>query len=194
MLYRRYAGRISQLSEHQTSARQADYTPEKEHVLNEMLRLMVALQEDRVLTKIEKEQLIVIAVCSVFRYSAGVVAWTDLSWIKITSVWAQGYESAWSLPTSMDNSPFVLSQSDGGQGCPSATELWIREVLGMLEQCVSLPGEISQVVTHHLQQQCTINGCYALNQPQRLLCVGGNADLVVELFLSRFGWTRSANL
>ena len=84
----------------------------------------------------------------------------------------------------MDSSPIMLDQSDGGRGCPWATNLWIHEALDVLEQCVSLPGEISQIVMHYLQQQCVANGCHTLNQLQLLLRVG-KADTVLELLLAR---------
>jgi hypothetical protein len=66
-----------------------------------------------------------------------------------------------------------------------STSLWTRALLEVIEQCVSLPGEISRIVTHHLRQQCVAHGCYALNQPQRFLRVGRKAESVLELFLSR---------
>ncbi len=39
----------------------------------------------------------------------------------------------------------MLSVEDGGRGCASAVDLWTREVYEVLEQCVGLPGEISQI-------------------------------------------------
>mmetsp|Transcript_55124 Transcript_55124/g.115349 ORF Transcript_55124/g.115349 Transcript_55124/m.115349 type:complete len:484 (-) Transcript_55124:655-2106(-) len=84
----------------------------------------------------------------------------------------------------MDSSPIMLDQSDGGRGCPSATTLWIREALDVLEQCVSLPSETSRIVLHCLRQQCNVHGCHALNQLQLLLRVG-KADTVLELLLAR---------
>ncbi len=81
----------------------------------------------------------------------------------------------------MDSSPIKLDQSDGGRGCPSATNLWIREALDVLEQCVSLPGEISSIVMHYLKQQCAVHACHTLNQLQLLVLLRvGKADTVLE--------------
>ena len=77
-----------------------------------------------------------------------------------------------------------LSQ-DGGRGCPSAADLCTAEVLDMFEQCLSLPGEISQTIQQYLYIQCTNNGCRAINQLQQLISIRGIADSSFELFLQR---------
>ena len=100
-------------------------------------------------------------------------------------MWARAYKQAWTLPGSMDTSPIILDQSEGGRGCPSAISLWTKEVFDVIEQCVSLPGEVSRIVIHYLKQQCIAHGCHTLNQLQLLLRVGGKADSVLELFLLR---------
>jgi hypothetical protein len=146
-----------------------DFTAEKQHVLGDMATKLKALQEDRLLTKKEKEQVIVTAVCSVFTYSAGVVDWTKTELDHISKMWASAYKQAWTLPRSADGSPFLLDQSHAGRGCPSATEMWTRAVLEVLEQSVGLPGEISEMVIKHLQRQCTAYGCHTLNQLQLIL-------------------------
>ena len=78
-----------------------------------------------------------------------------------------------------------LDLDEGGRACPSAGEEWIRAVLEVWEQCISLPGEISRQAMQHLQQSCLDHGCYALNQLQCLLRVGGQADSVLERLLLR---------
>ena len=78
-----------------------------------------------------------------------------------------------------------LDRDDGGRECPSAVEEWIRAVLDGWEQCIGLPGEISRQAVQHLQQSCLDHGCYALNQLQCLLRVGGQAESVVERLLLR---------
>ncbi len=110
---------------------------------------------------IEKEIVIKTAVCSVFRYSAGFVDWTRTELDGISKMWVRAYKQAWTLSGSTDSSPMMLSVEDGGRGCPSAVDLWTREVydVTVLEQCVGLPGEISQITTHYLQQQCIAHGC-----------------------------------
>jgi hypothetical protein len=83
----------------------------------------------------------------------------------------------------MDSSPFILGQSDGGRDCPLASTLWTREALDVIEQCVSLPGETSQIVRHYLRQQCISHGCHTLNQLQLLVRICGKAKSVLELLL-----------
>ena len=99
-------------------------------------------------------------------------------------MWILAYKQAWALPGSMDRSHIMLDQSDKGRGCPSATNLWIREALDVLEHFVSLPSEISRIVMHYLQQQCNADGCHELNQFQLLLRVG-RTDTVLEMLLAR---------
>ena len=161
-----------------------DFSDEKVYVCKEMRQRLTALAEDRVLSRKEKELVIKTAVCTVFSYSAGFVDWSNTELEDISSMWIRAYKQAWTLPGRMDSSPIMLDQSDGGRGCPSATNLWIREALDVLEQCVSLPSEISSIVMHYLQQQCNAHGCHALNQLQLLLRVG-RADTVLEMLLAR---------
>ena len=42
--------------------------------------------------------------------------------------------------------------------------MWIREAVDTLDQCMSLPGGISQIVRQYLVQECIAHGCVALNQ------------------------------
>ncbi len=120
-----------------------------------------------------------------FRYGAGLVnrARTELD--NISKMWARAYKAAWGLSQGPGSSPIIIGQSEGGRGCPLATKIWIREVADMYEQCLSLPGEISQMVRQYLRQQCTSHGCHTLNQLQYLLQISGTADTVLELFLLR---------
>lgn len=75
-----------------------DFAAEKDHVRQEMRRRLAALKEDRVLSRPEKELVIVTAVCSVFRYSAGIVDWTKTELDDITKSWISAFKQAWSLP------------------------------------------------------------------------------------------------
>ena len=162
-----------------------DFSAEKLHVRTEMQQRLKALAEDRVLSRTEKELVIKTAVCSVFRYSAGFVDWTKSELDSISKLWIRAYKQAWTLPGSTDSSPIILDQAEGGRGCPSAVDLWTREVFEVMEQCVCLPGDISRITIHCLQQQCIAHGCYALNQLQLLLRLRGNAETVLERFLLR---------
>jgi hypothetical protein len=63
--------------------------------------------------------------------------------------------------------------------------MWTREALEVIEQCVSLPGETSQIVRHYLRQQCISRGCETLNQLQLLIRISGRANSVLELLLLR---------
>jgi hypothetical protein len=100
-------------------------------------------------------------------------------------MWAQAYKHAWGFSKGMDGYPIILDQSEGGRGCQSATKLWIREALDTLDQCISLPGEISLIVGYHLLQQCLAHGCVALNQLQYLLPVGEQTETMLEKLLLR---------
>ena len=67
-------------------------------------------------------------------------------------------------------------------------QVWGNDVLDLLDQCIRLPGEISQFTLHQLQQSCWDRGCpgfATLDQLQRILRIGGRAESVVELFLQR---------
>ncbi len=162
-----------------------DFSAEKEHVQKEMQQRLVALKEDRVLSRPEKELVIVTAVCSVFRYSAGLVNWNKTELDNITKSWVSAFKHAWSLPPGSDGSPMILAKSDAGRECPNAADICTAEVLDTLEQCLCLPGEISQIVRQYLYLQCIANGCHALNQFQAVIRVRGTADSPLELFLQR---------
>ncbi len=139
-----------------------------------------ALAEDRVLTQKEKERVITTAVCLVFSYSAGFVQvdWTKAELDRISKRWTRAYKQAWTISSSTDSSPFILGQPDGGRGCPLESTMWTREALEVIEQCVSLPGETSQIVRHYLRQQCISRGCETLNQLQLLIRISGRAKSV----------------
>jgi hypothetical protein len=93
-----------------------DLSDEKDHVRKEMLERLTALAEDRVISRKEKEVIIKTAICTVFSYSAGFVDWTNTELKSITRMWIKAYTQAWTLPCSMDSSPIILDQSDGGRG------------------------------------------------------------------------------
>ena len=162
-----------------------DFSAEKEHVRSEMRQRLAALKEDRVLSHPEKELFIVTAVCSVFRCSAGIVDWTKTELDDITKSWISAFKQAWTPPPGSDGSPMILAKSDAGQDCPNAADMCTAEVLDTLEQCLGLPGEISQIVRQYLYLQCTANGCHSLNQLQTLISVRGSAESPLELFFQR---------
>ena len=70
----------------------------------------------------------------------------------------------------------ILSADDGDWDCPSAFVFWIRDVLDLYDQCLSLPGEISQLSLYFLRQACPCQGCWTLNQLQQILRVSGRTD------------------
>ena len=162
-----------------------DLTAEKNHVQQVMEQRLAALKEDRVLSIVEKEQIVITGICSVFRYSAFIVDWSTTELDNITRSWLRAYKHTWSLPPGSDGSPMLLDKKDGGRGCPSAADLCTAEVLDMLEQCLGLPGEISQFTKQYLYIQCTNHGCKALNQLQKLISITGTAESPTELFLQR---------
>jgi hypothetical protein len=162
-----------------------NFLAEKEHVRSDMEQRLNALAEDRVLTQKEKEGVITTAVCSVFSYSAGFVDWTKAELESISKMWTRAYKQAWTISSSTDSSPFILGQPDGGRGCPLASTMWTREALEVIEQCVSMPGETSQIVRYYLQQQCISRDCETLNQFQLIIRISGRAKSVLELLLLR---------
>ena len=162
-----------------------DFSQEKTHVLTEMQHRLSALKTDKVLSPTLKEMGIKIGVVPVFRYSAGVVPWSRAELEQISKLWMTAYKQAWSFSSNMDGSPIVLNRDDGGRECPSAVEEWTQAVLDLWDKCISLPGEISRIVTHTLNQGCLDHGCYALNQLQCLLRVSGKAESTTERLLLR---------
>ena len=155
-----------------------DFAAEKTHVKTEMQRRLAELKQDEVLSSPLKELAVQVGVTSVFRYSAGIVPWTNTELDSITNMWIRAYKQAWFKKgaRSMDSSPIILDRKDGGRSCPSAPEICMHEVLATLDQCMTLPGEISQIVLHHLQMECHAHGCAALNQMQLLLRIRDYAD------------------
>jgi hypothetical protein len=162
-----------------------DFSQEKARVTDEMRLRLSALRTDKMLPPVLKEVAIKIGVVSVFRYSAGLVPWSKTELDHISKSWVAAYKQAWTFSKTLDSSPMCLDLDEGGRACPSAGEEWIRAVLEVWEQCISLPGEISRQAMQHLQQSCLDHGCYALNQLQCLLRVGGQADSVLERLLIR---------
>ena len=154
-------------------------------MLTEMQHRLSALKTDKVLSPTLKEMGIKIGVVPVFRYSAGVVPWSRAELEQISKLWMTAYKQAWSFSSNMDGSPIVLNRDDGGRECPSAVEEWTQAVLDLWDKCISLPGEISRIVTHTLNQGCLDHGCYALNQLQCLLRVSGKAESTTERLLLR---------
>ena len=155
-----------------------DFAAEKSHVREEMQRRLVNLSEDQVLSSPLKELAVQVGVTSVFRYSAGVVPWTGTELDRITNMWIRAYKQAWFKKgaRSMDSSPIILARKDGGRACPSAHEICMHEVLATLDQCMTLPGEISCIVLHHLRKECHAHGCAALNQMQLLLRIADHVE------------------
>ena len=162
-----------------------DFSEEKKYILGEMAQRLSALRMDRVLSPTLKELAIKIGVVPVFRYSAGVVPWTKTELEQISKLWLSAFKHAWTFSAKLDDSPMSLDRNDGGRECPSATDEWTRAVLDLWEQCICLPGDISRIVTHYLEQTCLDHGCSALNQLQYLLRVGGchGASSVAERLL-----------
>jgi hypothetical protein len=105
-----------------------------------------ALREDQWLTPTLKELVVKIGIVPFFRYSAGVVPWSKTYHHHVADSVQTGID-----PSSMDSTPIAVDKEHGGRECPSAIEEWIRAVLDTLDQCLSLPGEIANIVTAYLQ-------------------------------------------
>ena len=50
------------------------------------------------------------------------------------------------------------------------------EVLALYDQCLFLPGEVAQVMRHHLFQTCLDHYCTALSQLQQVMRVSDHED------------------
>ncbi len=162
-----------------------DWTAENQHVMSEMKQRLAALRECDVLPPSFKEFTMKIGVVSKFRYSAGLVPWSKTELNNITKLWIRAYKQAWTLPSASDGSPMILSKQHGGRNCPHATKVWIRAAIDVLDQCISLPGEISMITMSSLQRLCTERGCHTLNQLQHLFRVGEIAESTTELLLQQ---------
>ena len=77
----------------------------------------------------------------------------------------------------------ILSDDDAGRDCPSAIEVWTRDALDLYDQCMSLPGETSQLARYFSHQTCLDHGCWTLNQLQRLMRIGGRPDATSVIML-----------
>ena len=164
-----------------------NFEVEKEYVRGEMQRRLESLNADEVLSPSLKELAIKVGIISVFRYSAGLVPWSRSELNNISKMWSTGYKQAWykKAARSADATPMILSDDDAGRACPSAIEIWTRDVLDLYDQCMCLPGEISQLAMYFLHQTCLDHGCWTLNQLQRLIRIGGRPDAtsVIELLM-----------
>ena len=69
-----------------------DFSAEKQHIPSDMTKKLEALREDRLLTRTEREQVNVTAVCSIFNYSAGIVDWTKSELDNISKMWTHAYK------------------------------------------------------------------------------------------------------
>jgi len=162
-----------------------DYNAEKKYVMEETERRVSALAPNQILTPCLKELALQMGICSIFRYSAGLVPWTTTELNKLHTLWLKAYKKSWGSDRGVDDSPFLLDRAEGGRGCPLPEEVWLEEVKNLYEQCLHLPGNISQLAIYQLQQVCQQHGCVTLDQTQRILRILGRAQTVEEWFLLR---------
>ena len=128
-----------------------DSSAEKKHVMEETARRVAAMAPNQILTRCLKELTFKLGICSVFRYSAGLVPWTTAELDKLHALWLKAYKKSWGSDRWVDDSPFLLPAVEGGRGCPLREEVWIEEVKKLYEQCLFLPGHISQLAIYQLQ-------------------------------------------
>jgi hypothetical protein len=84
-----------------------DLTAEKQHVQQVMEHRLAALKEERILSIVEKEQIIITGIWSVFRYSTFIVDWSTTELDNITLSWLMAHKHTWSLPPGSDGSPML---------------------------------------------------------------------------------------
>ena len=83
-----------------------NFSAEKELVRSEMRQRLAALKEDRVPSHPEKELIVVTAVCSVFRYSAGIVDWTKTELDDITKIMDFSLQAGVDSPSRLRRIPY----------------------------------------------------------------------------------------
>ena len=83
-----------------------NFSAEKELVRSEMRQRLAALKEDRVPSRPEKELIVVTAVCSVFRYSAGIVDWTKTELDDITKIMDFSLQAGVDSPSRLRRIPY----------------------------------------------------------------------------------------
>ena len=110
--------------------------------------------------------------------------------MEINAIWSRAYTRFWwhrKSARGIDASPVLVASTEGGWDFPSAIEEWTLELLTLSEQCLFRPGEVAQLMLHHLYQACLYHGCTAQLQVQEVLHLNGQAhlDSVVEFFLQR---------
>jgi len=162
-----------------------DLSAEKQHVMDETARRVEAMITNQILTPCLKELTFKLGICSVFRYSAGLVPWTTSELNKLHALWLKAYKKSWGSDRGVDDAPFLLPAVEGGRGCPQPEEIWIEEVKTLYEQCLLIPGHISQLAIYQLQHVCQQHGCVTLDQTQRILRIQGRANTVEEWYLLR---------
>ncbi len=83
----------------------------------------------------------------------------------------------------MDGSVIIVEQADGGRQCPSGQEVWMEDVLTVMDQCFQLPGEIFTILLDCLRTPCFkfSKECLALSQMQKVVHVDNAAESIVEL-------------
>ena len=54
------------------------------------------------------------------------------------------FNQAWEYSASMDSSVIIVDKTDSGRWCPSGREVWMEDVMTVMDRCIQLPGEISQ--------------------------------------------------
>ncbi len=132
-----------------------------------------------------KELAVTSGIVSTFLASAGVVPdWTGAELDDITKLWIRAFKQAWEYSTSMDSSVIIVHQADGGRRCPSGRErreVWMEDVLAVMDQCIQLHGEISAILLDRLRTTCFSRGCSAPSQMQKVVRVDNAAESIVEL-------------
>ena len=143
-----------------------DLSAEKQHVMDETARRVEAMITNQILTPCLKELTFKLGICSVFRYSAGLVPWTTSELNKLHALWLKAYKKSWGSDRGVDDAPFLLPAVEGGRGCPQPEEIWIEEVKTLYEQCLLIPGHISQLAIYQLQHVCQQHGCVTDRQTE----------------------------
>ena len=90
-----------------------------------MRDLLTNIAKCRVLSLLLHETVLQIGVTSMFSFSAALTTWSWRELEEITSLWVQGFKSAWKLPRSSDDTPLRVRSEEGGRAAPDATTIYL---------------------------------------------------------------------
>jgi hypothetical protein len=127
------------------------YKEHTEYMMAKMRKRCKALAEDDAIPRgAIKELAITTGMVPILQAIAGVVPWTGAELDVITKLWIRAFKQSWEYSTRIDSSAIIIDRADGKR-CPWGREIWTEDVLTVMDQCIELPGEISDVLLDRLR-------------------------------------------